>query len=131
MIDSTPTPDCTDLIPLLDELGVRHWPLGAGRAFEQSTLRVLIDRGYFAGFDEIWLFREAPGSLTALPPRFTSDVGSLLPEPRIELEEIVRAAGLHQWMEVNGSVAGLGDGIGLNFATSDPTLSARLRNACE
>lgn len=70
----------------------------------------------FNGFDEIWLFPHSPS--IKLPP----DVW--ITGPLDITKEVPK--GLVEWMISSGCILGLGDGIGLNFATSDKTIASLL-----
>jgi hypothetical protein len=114
MVDSTPeVARLSSLLSVLAELSAAYRAADDDVVIDGETLLSLINRGFFTGFDEIWLFAEPP--LDGKPPslRLTSDVrlGQKLPE------------GIASWMTESGSLAGLGDGDGLNFATSHSALA--------
>jgi hypothetical protein len=71
--------------------------------------------GMFAGFDELWCF-DAPIDCTELP----EDV--FLVGPRELSTEIPDA--VVEWMRRSKGVLGLGDGIGLNYVSSDTDIAA-------
>ena len=75
---------------------------------------------FFTGFDEVWLFTEAPASGKPDGLRMTSD------QPLVSAPE-----GLEAWMREVGCIAGLGDGDGLNFAAFDAELARLWRPASQ
>jgi hypothetical protein len=115
VVDSSPkVAELASLLPLLDRLEASYRTLGDGVVIDGDVLVKLInDHGFFNGFDELWLFGKSPevGKPEAIP--LTSDV-------RLETEP---PSVLVDWMRENDGVAGLGDGIGLNFVTFRPALA--------
>jgi hypothetical protein len=97
-------------------MGIDHTSVDGGLVLTRAGVAELMrDPNYFTGFDELWLFPSAPGA-----PKPASLV--LTSERPIEVsDELVR------WM-CAGCLVGLGDGDGLNFATCDPRIAARLRD---
>src|SRR5262245_4137697 len=74
--------------------------------------------GLFTGNDELLLVTEWNEEFESFPGRLTTDshnFGEATP------------LGLEEWMMDAGCVLALGDGLGLNFATLDAELGARLR----
>jgi hypothetical protein len=74
--------------------------------------------GMFRGLDEVLLMAEWNEELESFPGRITSDLHDFNEGTPLGLEE---------WMIDAGCMLALGDGQGLNFATLDPELAARLR----
>ena len=74
--------------------------------------------GLFRGFDELYLCTEWNEDFEAFPARITSDLSDF---------HSATPLGLEDWMLEAGCVLALGDGAGLNFATPDAALAARLR----
>lgn len=75
--------------------------------------------GMFTGFDELYLCSEWNDEFEPFPARITADVASFADGTPLGLEE---------WMLDVGCLLALGDGGGgLNFATLDPELAARMR----
>ena len=116
VLDSTPgVRRLPSLLPLLRSLRVVHEEVGDDVAIPGTVLRSLIDEhDFFTGFDEIYLFHELPTRMKPDTFRITSDVPFGSPAP----------SGLADWMDLASCIAALGDGIGLNFATFDPTIAA-------
>jgi hypothetical protein len=84
-----------------------------------ASFERLLHVGFFGGFDEVWLLGGAPIAMRPPDLILTSD------RPISGLD----AASLERWLQVSGARVGLGDGIGLNYATSSPDLAATLRSA--
>ncbi len=75
--------------------------------------------GIFNGFDEVYLCGEWNDEFEAFPVRITSDLADFSDATPLGLED---------WMLEARCVLAMGDGIGgLNFATPDADLAARLR----
>jgi hypothetical protein len=117
MIDSTPRVSrLPSLVPLLQQLDASYCEIDDDVLIDGPTLMMLIEEHQFLmGFDEIWLFAEAPTSGKPNELRITSDVRLSSPPPD----------GLQAWMRDVHCLAGLGDGHGLNFATYDESLAAQ------
>lgn len=83
---------------------------------EKAFFEIVKAYNLFNGFDEIWLFAYSPSI------KLPSDVWITGPL------DITKEApkGLVEWMISSGCLLGLGDGIGLNFATSDKTIARLL-----
>jgi len=102
------------LLPLLQRLGASYDELGDGAAIDGDTLLSLIDNhGFFNGFDEMWFFHEQPYESKPETIPLTSDV----PLQQAPSDILV------SWMRDSGCIAGLGDGIGLNYVTFSPRLA--------
>src|SRR5690606_33182538 len=70
--------------------------------------------GLFNGFDEVWWFSQKP----RLPlPNAVTIVAPL----DLRIDDVPQ--GLQDWMTASGCHLGLGDGIGMNFATPDATIA--------
>ena len=75
-----------------------------------DTLLALIEQcNVFNGFDEVWLFPNAPSK--SIP------AGIWITAPLEITKEM--PSGLPEWMNQSGCSLGIGDGIGLNYITSD------------
>jgi hypothetical protein len=71
----------------------------------------------FNGFDEVWCFDEAP--------KFAKPTDLWIVSPlNVGQEDVPRL--LVPWMRESGCRLGLGDGIGLNYATPDESTAHRL-----
>jgi hypothetical protein len=73
--------------------------------------------GMFVGFDEVWCFlrspeREKPPALSVLPP------------PGFDVAEA--PLGVARWMVESGCQLALGDGLGMNYVTPDPSVECLL-----
>jgi hypothetical protein len=106
------------LVPLLQRLEADYEALGAAVVVGGGTFLTLVDDGFFNGFDEVWLFNASPREPKPEAIPLTSDI----PLREAPSDTLV------SWMHSNGGIAGLADGIGLNFATFDSDL-ARLWSA--
>jgi hypothetical protein len=99
----------------LSDAAVVPTPLGSGLVFAATDVSQLVShRGYFVGFDELWVFPNAPS--VPLPTNVV-----LTSEEPVAIDD-----DLARWM-CAGCLVGLGDGDGLNFVTTDPRIAARLR----
>jgi hypothetical protein len=107
--------NATRLHERLRSAGIESLPLGGGLVLTRAAVAELLnDTNYFTGFDELWVFPTFPAT-----PKPSAVV--LTSERQVEAsEELVR------WMGA-GCLVGLGDGDGLNFATCEPRIAARLR----
>lgn len=116
MIDSTPRVRVLQsFLSILRELGADYVEVDDDVLIDVPTLFALIrDRCFLTGFDEVWLFEDPPKVGKPQYLRMTSDK-PLRSGPSHELVT---------WMRDANCLAGLGDGDGLNFATSDGTLAA-------
>jgi hypothetical protein len=74
--------------------------------------------GLFNGFDEVYLCTDWNDEFENFPARITSDLADFSEATPLGLED---------WMLEAGCLLAMGDGDGLNFATPDPDLAARLR----
>jgi hypothetical protein len=74
--------------------------------------------GLFNGFDEVYLCADWNDEFENFPARITSDLADFSEATPLGLED---------WMLEAGCLLAMGDGDGLNFATPDPELAARLR----
>jgi hypothetical protein len=86
---------------------------------EPGELDVCSSVGMFHGVDELFLFPEWIDEIEPFPGRVSSDMHDF---------NEVTPLGLEEWVADSGCLLALGDGRGLNFATLDPTLAARLRS---
>ena len=115
VVDSTPhVRQLPSLASLLLSISADHREVEDDVAVPGAVLRSLIDEHhFFPRFDEIYLFPELPTRGKPASITITSDApfGSRAP------------SGLAEWMQLAGCIAGLGDGIGLNFATFDHALA--------
>jgi len=85
--------------------------LGKGLVIPAVDFAKVADRfGLFTGFDEVWCFSETPKVMK--PADFW-----IVSPSNIDQEDVPPA--LIPWMEQSGCRLGLGDGIGLNYATPD------------
>ena len=121
-------------IPLLDgQERPAEWPsvrrrlrAEGMRAVEHRGVLLLtpgeLDRlgsiGFFTGNDELLLVAEWNEEFESFPGRLNTESHNF---------SEVTPLGLEEWMMDSGCVLALGDGHGLNFATLDPELGARLR----
>jgi hypothetical protein len=97
----------------IEGLGVEYKPLGGGVLLPGSSLLQLDRDGLFTGFDELWLFRDPPLERKPDSERLTSDHKLSVAPPRLVTD----------WLCRNSGIAGLGDGIGLNWITVSPALA--------
>jgi hypothetical protein len=92
--------------------------LGDGLVIPGTDIKRVIGRyNLFTGFDEIWCFGEKP---ELSKPR---DVWLVAPR-NIERGDL--PSGLVSWMDRSRCVLGVGDGIGLNYATPDRSIAELL-----
>ena len=92
--------------------------LGSGVVLPTARLpEVTNEFKLFTGFDEVWFFREDPHWE---PPTGLSIVSPL------NLEEDEVPPVVFDWMKISNCTLGLGDGIGLNFATSNEDIGKYL-----
>lgn len=75
----------------------------------------------FNGFDEIWLFPSPP--LKNVPDELW------ITGPRKIVDDI--PAGLDEWMKRSGCILGMGDGIGLNYVTTEAHIAEILEEEYE
>jgi hypothetical protein len=80
--------------------------------------KVADDFRLFTGFDELWCFRKTPSP----KPRLLSIV-----PPTVPSEGVLRTQ-FDEWMKRSDCVLGLGDGIGMNYVTTDSALASALEN---
>jgi hypothetical protein len=115
VIDSTPrVAELPSVVPLLARSGIDWTRVGDDVALPAASLpELMAHEGLFTGFDEVWLFDATPSHGKPASIRITSDV-RLAAHPSTELRK---------WMQSSGSIAGLGDGDGLNFVTREATLA--------
>jgi hypothetical protein len=97
----------------IEKLNVEYKPLGGGVVLPGSYLLQLDTDGFFTGFDELWLFREPPHEPKPDSDRLTSDHKLIDAPPRLVTD----------WLYTNSGIAGLGDGVGLNWITVSPALA--------
>ena len=83
-----------------------------------GELDQLASVGFFNGFDELYLCTEWNEEFETFPARITSDLSDFREATPLGLED---------WMLEAGCMLALGDGDGLNFATPDADIAARLR----
>ena len=117
-VDSTRAP-----AQLRDLLKARVAEVNIGRAgvvVSPEDLCRLVDRGFFCGFDEVWLFDEQRASVAEIPPGIfaTSDGVSFADHVPHGLEEV---------MVAERCLLVLGDGCGLNYATWDRPLALAIQ----
>lgn len=117
-IDSSPNvASLPSVLPPLRSSGAFHAVVNGDVVVDLDTAQELMyERGLFAGFDELWLCAQVPGSSKPEGLRTTSD------KP-LRGELPVEAA---DWMSKSGCRVGLGDGDGLNLVTSDDRVSAAI-----
>lgn len=85
---------------------------------EPGELDICSAVGMFHGVDELLLFPEWNDELEPFPGRVSSDMHDFSEATPLGLEE---------WVADSGCLVVFGDGRGLNFATLDSGLAARLR----
>jgi hypothetical protein len=83
-----------------------------------GELDQLASVGFFNGFDEVYLCTEWNEEFEPFPARITSDLSDFSEATPLGLED---------WMLEAGCLLAIGDGDGLNFATPDAAIAARLR----
>jgi hypothetical protein len=104
------------LAPPLEEMATSYRYVEQALAIPVTVLlRLTHDYDFFQGFDEVWLCDDVPSIVKPTELRLTSDV-RLGSEP---------PPGAAEWMQLCGCVAGLGDGIGLNYVTTDEWFASR------
>jgi hypothetical protein len=107
---------------VIGESGIAFEQYGSGLLVSGAALITLVEtRGLFAGFDEVWFFRQYPGELK---PREV-----VITAPLVISKEL--PSGLVEWMRRSGCVLGLGDGIGLNYITVDGLVADALSQLFE
>lgn len=74
--------------------------------------------GMLNGTDEVLFLADWNDEFESFPGRLTSDLHDF---------DTMTPLGLEEWMVDAGCVLAIGDGDGLNFATPDPELAAKLR----
>ncbi len=88
--------------------------LGGAITATGETLLAIIEQGnVFNGFDEVWLFPN--------PPSKPIPAGIWITPPLEITKEM--PTGLPEWMRQSACSMGLGDGIGLNYVTGDPSVA--------
>lgn len=109
-----------DVVYGLSVIGCKVQERGTALQVEMSIQAVDFIIKTFTGFDEVWFFLEMPNifrqppsitsdrSLTDITDPFVMDTLSILPE----------------WMRTSGCTIGFGDGAGLNYVSSDPSVIA-------
>ena len=85
-------------------------------ATSDSLMPLMNKYNLLNGFDEMWLFRT--------PPSIVLPIDIWITGPREITNEVPR--GLAEWMTTSGCVLGLGDGIGLNYATTEEFIASAL-----
>jgi len=118
MVDScAPVADLPSVAPTLARHGIDPAVVGGSVAVPTRVLPRLADDGFLNGFDEVWLFVDAPVTdKPATAAHLTSD-RPLREPPASELVE---------WMGAAGCVIGLGDGDGLNYVTLDVAVAEEI-----
>ena len=95
---------------MVQGIGLPHRFLGGGLIVDGKSLRQLqLMNGMFSGFDELWCYK---GDVAIPKPREIRLVGPL--EIKTNIPDSVRG-----WMQQSHCVLGMGDGVGLNYVTSD------------
>jgi hypothetical protein len=93
--------------------------LGSGLLVPASGIAQVAERfKMFTGFDEVWFF---PGK-----PRSSKPSELYLVAP-LDLETEPPPEGLARWCAESGCQLGLGDGIGMNFATPDRQIASKVQ----
>lgn len=107
-----------ELIGILDFHRIEYSEVQGNVILGLESIRKALDHEVFTGFDEVWLLEQGPPSipLGLLPPA-TSDTRDFADE--IPPEIIMAVGEIH-------CVLLLGDGCGLNYLTSDETISKAL-----
>lgn len=85
---------------------------------EPGELDIAASVGLFHGADEVFLFPEWNDELESFPGRVSSDMSDFNEGTPLGLEE---------WVADTGCLLVLGDARGINFATLDAGLAAKLR----
>lgn len=118
VIDSTPqVRQLPSIVPLLDQLGMFYRAVDDDVVIKAADLSALVNRHHIlSGFDEIWLCRDIPRAGKPVTFQITSDVPFGNDPP----------AGLLNWMLASTCTVGLGDGDGLNLATTEQTVAVAL-----
>jgi len=81
--------------------------------------RLMREYSLFSGFDELWLCKTQPRTI---PP---TDASIVAPEQLTSVPPI----SVQHWMTEWECILGLGDGIGLNFITTDGDLASEIELA--
>jgi len=119
MLDANERPaEVPDIRRRLRAEGIRHERHRGVILLAPGELDTMCSIGMFTGFDELWLMTEWNEEFEPFPARITTDVANFGDGPPLGLEE---------WMFDTRCLLALGDGTGLNFATLDADLAARLR----
>jgi hypothetical protein len=95
---------------------------GKGVALTGRDLLALNERGFFTGFDEIWLCRTEPQS-----PKPTGGLLACL-DTSTELEELDLRV-IEPWLRESQCFLGAGDGIGLSVVSDSSELLQRVTAA--
>ena len=72
---------------------------------------------FLSGFDEVWLSYSEP--IASLPAGLDFTSGF----PITDMRNPNQIASVIQWMNASGCVLGFGDGVGLNYATTDENIA--------
>ena len=95
---------------MIEEASFPHRYLGDGVVFEGAVIPDLGKQdGFFAGFDEIWCSKQ---DILLPRPKEIHFVGPYTPEKPLN-------KALKDWMRGSQCTLGFGDGIGLNYITTD------------
>lgn len=102
---------------MVQSLRFPHRFSGGGLIVEGKSMRQLqLMNGMFSGFDELWCYKQ---DISMPKPREVQLVGPLA--IKTVIPESVR-----RWMEQSQCILGLGDGVGLNYVTSDLNIAKLL-----
>jgi hypothetical protein len=116
-IDSATSVD--DLITTLAFHRVPHDVNNGNVCVSIDALQKGLDAGLFTGFDEVWIFSDNPPTFDLGPlPSATSDATDFSSSVPSELTNAI---------EKTNCVVVLGDGCGLNYATSDKRVQEEIR----
>lgn len=111
-------------VPVAGDVVRRHPTahfLGGGLAIQRRDLQsILSDQRLFFGFDEVWFFESEPME------RKPDDVAIVAP---LDFRTSKPTPGLERWMTESACRLGLGDGVGMNYVTSDENVADRLVHA--
>lgn len=112
--------DATAIARVLDAHQVSFQILNGSVCLSTTDLQLAIYAGAFVGFDEVWLLAgDRPASQMFAYSNITSDGKDFSREEPRDLRHAMRES---------GCIVALGDGCGLNFATSSNDISESLKH---
>lgn len=122
LITSLDSSNELDRDKMIRETSLPHSFLGNGVLFEAKLIPELgrLD-GFFSGFDEIWCYKQ---KITIPKPKEVYFIGPYSPTKPISNP-------VKQWMRESQCILGLGDGVGLNYITSERRIADLIERELE